>query len=380
MNELHAPGLLAAVLSAPDRVDVESVDWQSVLPELRAQRLSGLVYSRLRMSPVWREVPPATQQALSHDFQALSIRAFTMETALADLLAGLRAAEVPVMLLKGAALGRLVYQNLAERPVSDFDLLIPADRVEDARHSLEQHGLRGQSLLWRTGWQRRYRAELAMAGETIAGQKLVVELHWSLVEVPYYIDRIPMTEVWQTSRALPELAGVSVPDPVTLLLHSCAHLAMHHSQEMELFWLLDVDRLVRWDRLDWDETIDRAQRWHLTLAVQCIVGATQARLNTPLPADVLQRLARVQPDPVEATLWGLGDGSPGRTRRRIRASWSGFTNRQRLTYAGWLALRSLLWLPEQANRKLSPPGKPATPESIASARPQLAGNSTKRKL
>ena len=34
---------------------------------------------------------------------------------------------MPVLLLKGAALGRMVYGSPAERPISDFDLLIPAD-------------------------------------------------------------------------------------------------------------------------------------------------------------------------------------------------------------------------------------------------------------
>jgi hypothetical protein len=34
-----------------------------------------------------------------------------------------------------------------------------------------------------------------------AGQRFVVELHWSLFELPYYVDLIPMAELWQAALA-----------------------------------------------------------------------------------------------------------------------------------------------------------------------------------
>ena len=40
------------------------------------------------------------------------------------------------MLLKGAALGRLVYGSPADRPIGDLDLLIPAGRLDAAREAM----------------------------------------------------------------------------------------------------------------------------------------------------------------------------------------------------------------------------------------------------
>ena len=120
---------------------------------------------------------------------------------------------------------------------------------------------------------------------------LLVELHWSLVELPYYVERIPMREVWATTRPAAGLPGASIPDAATLLLHSCADVALHHSRALRLIWLVDVDRLARSEALDWDALIERSERWGLGLAAETTLKPTAAWLGTPVPAEVLARLA-----------------------------------------------------------------------------------------
>lgn len=46
MTEQHTTtGLLSALLTANHPLDVEAISWESVLPELREQRLTGFIYS-----------------------------------------------------------------------------------------------------------------------------------------------------------------------------------------------------------------------------------------------------------------------------------------------------------------------------------------------
>jgi len=326
------------------------VQWEALLPGLREERLSPFVYTQLRQTSRWRTLPDPVQQALSRDFQEFSVRAFLMDAELARVVASLAAIGVPVLLLKGAALGRTVYGSTAERPAGDFDLLIASPQVEPARRALHGLGYAASGLYWLPRWQRRYRAELAMLHQTAEGLRVLVELHWSLVEAPYYIDRIPAPEVWQQAQPAPQLPGAFLPDPAVLLIHCCAHLALHHSQEMRLFWLLDVDRLARWPALDWDAALALAERWQLDLAVSRIVQQAAALFDTPLPAGVAQWLAQPRPDPVQHSLWGVGDARPGRAWRRTRATWAVAAPAQRCRYAAWLALRGLLWAPEQLAR------------------------------
>jgi hypothetical protein len=190
-----------------------------------------------------------------------------------------------------------------------------------------------------------------MVHVTAEGFRILLELHWALVEAPYYIDHIPLEEAWQRAGPAPDLPGALLPDPATLLLHCCAHLALHHSQDQRLFWLLDVDRLARWPALDWEGALAQAERWHLDLAVGSIVQQAAATLGTPLPEEVLRWLGQRRPDAVQQALWGLGDDTPGRTWRKARTTWAVAPPDQRRRYAAWLLLRSLLWAPEQIARR-----------------------------
>jgi hypothetical protein len=61
-------------------------------------------------------------------------------------------AGIPVMALKGVALHALVYDDAAERPLSDVDLLVPPERYEDALAALRATGFRAKtpSAPWAT--------------------------------------------------------------------------------------------------------------------------------------------------------------------------------------------------------------------------------------
>lgn len=341
---------LTALLNSPAPPVLTRAEWDALLAELQAEHLRPFVYARLRSTSGWRELPEQVRQALAEGFQTHSLRTYLMQAELSAIVDALAAVDVPVMLLKGAAVGRMVYGSPAERPIGDLDLLIPAGRLETARAALGQRGYQASSLYWLARWQQRYRAELPMVCQAAERQGLLVELHWSLVELPYYIDRLPMAEIWQASAPAGEPAGARLPDAATALLHCCAHWALHHSQEQRLLWLLDVDRLARHAQLDWDLAMDRAARWGLQLALRTIVLRAEAQLGSPVPEPVRAAMAHWRPAPVEVAMWGLGDERPGRTRRRVAATWAAMTGGQRVRYAAWLVLRTLLWEPENLVR------------------------------
>ena len=133
---LRAGGQPLERLAAPPADDLTAV-----LPALWVHGIAPLLYVRLRDDPTWEALPAAARAALIDAFQASATRAFTLEVALGEAAAALAAADVPVMLLKGAALGRLIYGSPAERPMSDLDLLIPAGRVDEGMRALAALGL-----------------------------------------------------------------------------------------------------------------------------------------------------------------------------------------------------------------------------------------------
>ncbi len=317
-------------------------DLAAVAPALDDHGVMPLMYLRLRDSAAWPRLPGDAQAALVEMFQAAATRTLLQEAALTNLTASLTAAGVRVALLKGAATGRTVYDSPAERPVSDFDLLAPSDQVEAARAvlvdlgfrelNLPQRGLLGERL-------RRFRAELPFAGTGPQYGGLLVELHWALLEMPYYIDRIPMAEVWDGAEPVTGFAAWR-PDHAVMLVHAAAHLALHHSRDLRLIWLLDVDRLAASPALDWDKVVRLAGDWNLALAVQTTLAVAAAWLGTPVPSEVMAGLQRRADDRAGRALWGLGDERPGRAWRRAMTTLTVLAPRAKLAYAGWLALRT----------------------------------------
>jgi hypothetical protein len=331
-------------------------DPADILPVLDEHGLLPLLYLALRDSPAWPGWNAPARTTLAEAFQANAVRSYLMDAELARITSALASCAVPAALLKGAATGRMVYGSPAARLVNDLDLLVPADDVEQARAAVgalgyAAHGPVGSGRFGR--WQRRYRCEIQMVCTHPERRGLLVELHWSLVELPYYVERIPMNEVWAATRPVAGLPGAAIPDPATLLLHSCAHVSLHHSRGLRLIWLVDVDRLARSAALDWDALSERSERWGLGLAASATLKATAAWLGTPLPAAVMTRLDRQAGDPVLRSMWGLGDEVPGGARHRARVTWAAFNGRQRLRYGAWMAARALA-RPFEAARSQDP--------------------------
>lgn len=356
MDDGAAPGVavLRAAAAGGSLPDLSPAAWDDVLTGLATHDVGPFLYSHVRATAQWATLPENVQTAWSQAFQMHGVRSYLMENELLHIVAALHAAGVPVMLLKGAALGRLVYGSPAERPVNDLDLLVPAEAVDQARDILVARDYLAQGLFWLGRWQRRYRAELPMVCQAADRRRLLVELHWSLVELPYYIERIPMAGIWQTAQPAPGMPGALVPDHATLLIHSCTHQMMHHSLNRRLLWLLDVDRLVRQTGLAWDQVLDRAQRWGLRLTLKQMLAEAVTLLDTPVPPAILAELSSDPGEPVERAMWGLGDERPGRAWRRVQATLAAFDGRQRLRFLCWLALRGVLWLPETVRRAQQP--------------------------
>ncbi len=314
----------------------------ALVPALADHGVLPLLYLRLRDSASWPGLPRDVQQTLTAAFQDAATRALLQEAALSGLIAGLAAAGVRVALLKGAAVGRTVYGSPAERPINDFDLLVPRAQVEAARAALIGLGFRALNLpqSGRLGARlRQFRAELPFMGVGPQYGGLLVELHWALLEMPYYIHRIPMAEVWDAVQPTGE-AGMWRPDRAALLLHAASHLALHHSRDLRLIWLLDIDRLAADSRLDWQRVVRLADAWNLALAVQASLDAAARWLGAPAPAEVMAQLQHRASDPAARALWGLGDERPGRAWRRAVTTLAVLPPRAKLSYAGWLALRA----------------------------------------
>jgi len=164
-----------------------------------------IVAGRLEATPDARPtLIAAYRTAIAHDL--------LFGRALEELGAALRRAEIPALLLKGAALRRLVFAA-GERSMSDVDVLVPARRWSDAIAAVGAPiGVAGRPVTSRHD----YAALVAVGG-------MPVEIHRHLCAQPLF----SVDERALFLRADEGADGLAVPAPSDLFISLAIHAAKH---------------------------------------------------------------------------------------------------------------------------------------------------------
>ncbi len=130
------PPLLTALASGADASvpdlarEVPEEEWPRLLEIVRRHGLTPLLSEAVL--PHGDTCPPTVQDALrTHRDYAMLWHRIQMND-LALILEALGGASIPHLLMKGTALGFMVYRHPWLRLVGDTDLLVPTDRVEEA--------------------------------------------------------------------------------------------------------------------------------------------------------------------------------------------------------------------------------------------------------
>src|SRR5262245_30090649 len=104
-----------------DHGDWSSELWDRTLDIAAWHRLSPILFRHLRSND---DVPRAVLETLERAYLENAARNAFLRDALERALQALAAADVPAMLLKGAALVETVYSDPAEREMLDLDILV----------------------------------------------------------------------------------------------------------------------------------------------------------------------------------------------------------------------------------------------------------------
>lgn len=280
-----------------------TVPWQEVLRLVGPSNIAALAH--VLAAPLRADMPPDVRALLEQAFYrsaAASARAYAQ---LGEVGRALATTGAPLMLLKGAALANTLYPDPALRLMGDIDLLVPPECVAACRDVLLRAGYTPQRVDERPGRLQETTNEVQF--QPPEGVAAIVELHWHIIDVPYYMQRIPMAWFWEHSEPL-EVAGCTfrVLNAEANVLYLSAHLALHHAFR-GLHSLLDLALLLvhTGERLDWDTVIDAARRFDLV----CAVRGTLERLAGAWPTlpldEPLQRLEATQPSAMDSRLYRL---------------------------------------------------------------------------
>lgn len=294
--------LILAARRDPGRLDpARPRPWAAMAAMAENQRVKPLLHAILRESRL--DVPTEIRADLqAHYYQTVAINAWHFQET-ARILTAFSAAGIPVILLKGAALADDVYHDRGVRPMGDIDLLVPPADAPEAIRLVQGFGYAPDRLDPYPDLATEFECEVMLV--RIQPPRSAIEIHWSLLDSPYYQRQLPMAWFWETARPI-RLDGhipARILGPEAQVLHLSAHLMLHHGNgdAPDLRWLHDIAELIHAHaaEIDWQLVLDQAQASDLVIPLQRTLPLLVRDWDIDLPPTFLAELGRLTPSPSE---------------------------------------------------------------------------------
>ncbi|QQS54718.1 MAG: nucleotidyltransferase family protein [Candidatus Competibacteraceae bacterium] len=346
--------LLACLHQDKSRLDSAALSvltdegWTALVEMATRHGVAPLLYQRLKVPTLAGCVPDDVRERLRGLYLNTAARNLRLYEELRPLLLALHEVGIPVLVLKGAYLAENVYRNIALRPMSDIDLLVPASQAREAWRVVKELGYR---LIYPAT-----ETLIPSFGKDFVCQKpggfAPVEVHWA-IRLAAGKDGMDSEELWQNARAVRiaevDAATLSVED---FLLHLCLHASYQHEFDFGLRALCDIAVFIERFALeiDWPTLCTRVSRHRWRKGVYLILYLASARIGAAVPAEVLTALEPADLsagviEQVERRLFDAGTETvamtantinffkPGRLADRAAVLWRRlFPSREEMTY------------------------------------------------
>lgn len=207
-----------------------------------------------------------------------------------ELLTVFRQAGIETLLLKGVAMIIRYYHDYGLRPMIDFDVLIPAGKIDAAIHLLTEQGWRPLPHPY---------ADAAKVIHCLSHKRIIhsygfsnatkyeLDLHRYLLHQGCYPGADD--EFWQDALQIEwNHAAVYVLNPTDQLLHICVQ-GLRYSFSY-LRWIADAIFLMRNAEIDWDRLLLQTEKRRLILYMQQALLYLAEKWHIPVPENVLHTL------------------------------------------------------------------------------------------
>ena len=252
-----------------------------------------------------------------------------------DVLGAFTAADIPTIVLKGAALADTVYRDPVLQHAHYLELLVKEDELYRAVNLLQSLGFASSN-----GNLNSNKQHVEIEHQT--GLQLV--LHHRLFRMPFY--NVAAADLWARSE-IQTIADVParIMSPADNLLHVIGQPFCSPNHVL-VRWVCDSWFIVhQFPNLDWNILLDCASRAHMALPLYVTLDYLAKDLHAPIPNDFLNRLreiaARTDTIGREAALFGARASVRGgfKTLLTSAGNW-----RERALIIKWILLPSLRYL------------------------------------
>ena len=275
------PRRLAAFELPPD----DSPQWDALVALATEQRVRPRVYQRVKAAAIG---PDRVRHALASANRQIGLHNLRLQGELAAVAGFLRERDIPVAVLKGAHLIASVYAGVAQREMSDLDILVRREHLPAAVDAVKARGYQPYKTF-------SIDLDVALSNHLARFTKRDVgsiEIHWSIT-IPTDAHHVDPAGLWV--RAVPlrtagaDVWGLARED---LLLHVCAHTSYQHQFRIGLRPFCDIAATIASDpaRIDWPALVERAKTWNWARGVHLSLTLAHELVGAEVPGHVLDAL------------------------------------------------------------------------------------------
>jgi len=299
--------------SLPDSTRLAQCDWARLTLLARHHGIGPILFRALQERAA--SVPAEFLKIFKAAYVTNAFHNQLAQQSVDEIGAVLSSERIPVILMKGAALLRTLYDDQGLRTLCDVDLLVDERDVERADTQLQA---RGMKLFVHEEVGSRCHYSLVYCWQH--PRTIPVELHWRIFERyrPYVFD---LDAVRAQARPLPGMPpNVLAMAPEHELAHLCMHLERHGITYRSLIrrknwcellllphgsgrlaWLYDIALYLqrRSALIDWGKFVDTARRWAIDGRVYATLELSRRALGVGPPSEVLRALDRGRPQLLE---------------------------------------------------------------------------------
>lgn len=286
-------------LAALDAQTALVVDWEEVVKNLIERGVGPLFYSKLSQLSNSGQIPAACREKLKQSYFITLSRGMVQYNIFTKAAVLLKRNDVEFLVLKGAYLAEILYEDIALRQLSDIDLLISEDDGEKAKRVLKESGFQSDDypmaefLRKNLGFE--HYPQLVFEGVSI-------ELHVRLNRPGEKFHLAARNFLKNAETVTISGTEVKVPDFYDLLIHTCVHLHKHfrHAQ-VQFTGFNDIVNLLNmhFEKINWETLSERCRTYGCEKIVYRYLLLTSKYYQVTLPVHILSTYAYCLTNEVE---------------------------------------------------------------------------------
>lgn len=263
-------------------------DWEILADRALRFKVEGLFYRAIK-SPDFpaQLIPDDIRKRLRKAYRDLATKNTSLFIDAAKVLRSLAEKQMPVIALKGLALVKTVYGDIALRPMHDMDLLVKEEDLVRAGRNLLDLGYQQEFPAWES-MVKTYHHLPPFTNKN----GTIVELHWNIVtpDSPIHVD---VEGLWARACFIEvDHVVVRIFSLEDLFLHLCIHACFHLQTGIDLVPFIDLAGLMEspTENIDWQIVIQRARFWGSQKCVYLMVLLVRELLGTAPPDEILSEM------------------------------------------------------------------------------------------